>query len=49
MPEESQSIPEQSLGAPLRLPQFINTPLVEVEVVEVEPLQLPKNRLSAGE
>jgi carbon dioxide concentrating mechanism protein CcmO len=49
IPEEHLSIPEQSLGTPLRLPQFINTPLVEVEVVEVEPLQLPKNRLSAGE
>jgi carbon dioxide concentrating mechanism protein CcmO len=44
IPEQPLTIPEgQPLAIPLRLPQVVNAPLVEVEVVEVEPAQLAEN------
>jgi carbon dioxide concentrating mechanism protein CcmO len=46
--EQVLVIPEQPLAIPLRLPQTVNAPLVEVEVVEVEPVKLGE-KLSLSE
>jgi carbon dioxide concentrating mechanism protein CcmO len=46
--EQALVIPEQPLVLPLRLPQTVNAPLVEVEVVEAEPVKLGE-KLSLAE
>ncbi len=46
--EEVLVIPEQPLAIPLRLPQTVNVPMVEVEVVEAEPVPV-EQQLSIAE
>jgi carbon dioxide concentrating mechanism protein CcmO len=43
--EEALVIPEQPLAIPLRLPQSIDAPMVEVEVVEIETAELEQQLL----
>jgi carbon dioxide concentrating mechanism protein CcmO len=46
--EQALVIPEQPLALPLRLPQTVTAPLVEVEVVAAEPVRV-EQQLSIAE